>query len=117
MSDPRRLAAQLGELGGQWNVIESSIPVATVSPLTLVAPARPLRYGLILALDQAGSSSSIAVTTLASNAVGSGIQLGSYGGILMLTYRDFGGLVQVPWYASAPGGTLYLCVLEILMVQ
>ena len=117
MGDPRRLADQLSELGGQWNIVEHTVTLPSFAPILLVAHASPLRYAIIFSIATGGSSGYISLTTVPGNPVGTGLFLGPNGGVLALTYRDYGGLVQVPWYGSSPTFGLELEIIEILMVQ
>jgi hypothetical protein len=94
----------LGPLPPQFYVIDTRV-AAALSPAwaTLCAP-NPLRWGLIIAAPLVKASATITpswVSTVPStvNPI-SGIAMNSGQQPLMLTFRDFGALVQQSWYGS-----------------
>lgn len=117
MVSPGRLAAQLAELGGQWNVVETTPPPSNTVGVTQIAAANPLRYALVFALCQGSAPPPVNLSTLETVSASSGLVLTQYNPILTLSYRDFGGLVQMPWYVFGGSGPGQITIIEILMVQ
>lgn len=117
MPDPRRLAEQLTDLGGQWNVVESTAQGTGAASGQLVVVANPLRFGLVMGITGQNISGNTFVTTLQYAAAGTGIILNSSCPSLWLSYREYGALVQQAWYAQTSTIGAIIEVIEILLVQ
>lgn len=117
------ISEALGSLPPQFVVRDTRV-APTVSPTwaTLCSP-NPLRWALIIAAPLVKSSGLVEpswVSTVAdSNNPISGIPMASGQPPLMITFRDFGILVQQAWYGSslsATGASVW-DVTEVLIQQ
>lgn len=118
------IADELSVLRGQWNVVERAVAITGNDVQAVLCTANPLRFALILpviAYNAGGTGELIFLTTLQGNTAAplnytiEGVSL------QVLSYRDVGALVQIPWYAwmSVAGGSFpYICdVVEVLSVS
>ena len=117
------ISQAMGPLPPQF-VIKDSRVAAALSPAwaTLCSP-NPLRWGLIIAAPLVKSSGTIApswVSTIAdaTNPI-SGVAVNSGQMPLMITFRDWGALVQQSWYGSSISttGVSVWDVVEVIIQQ
>lgn len=107
---------------GQWNVIEHTYSIPVSGTPVLILPGNPLRWAAIVsgAWQLEGTSGVISMSTVpASLAAGLGVQLNTTQLNWRMTYRDFGLLVQLPYYAGlkGAGAPISVNVTEILIQQ
>lgn len=113
-----QLTRELSALAGQWIVTETAVLVAPQpNPPTLLAVFSPLRWALIFANALVGSNN-WTVSTDPGPVTGQGLPL-AVGQTVLLSYRDYGGLIQQAWFAPPPPGAqpVTLTIWEVLLQQ
>lgn len=116
MSD--RLASQLQQFLGQWDVKETTIVLDTLAPGSILCNANPLRWALIIGCPvsaAAGATMMVSINPFGGQPQGYGIP--QQGIPWCMTFRDYGTLVQQQWFGFAGGANINATITEILMVQ
>lgn len=110
------LTQELSALAAQWITQENLFSVAG-SAYQQVALANPLRWAILFSYNAIGAGQ-IFLSTDPGAVTNQGWMLGgNVAQVLSLSYRDYGGLVQAPWFASAAGVNQPLTVFQMLLQQ
>lgn len=112
------LTRELSTLFPQFYVVENYFPLTnTVTQLT---QSNPLRWGLLFGskvndtVYAVTTNPNLATSVGADTAVGLPVNVGSP---IMLSYRDWGALVQQAWYATGVYTNVAAWVIEVLLQQ
>lgn len=100
------IAQELSALRGQWTVTERTVTIALALTSYPLCGADPQRFALIFASTFTGSlSDGLWLTTLGGQTTTGSLFVANQDEAFILSYRQLGGLVQIPWYAWAPSGS------------
>lgn len=113
-----RISTQLSDLRSQWQVQELLLQNNPVNTWHLVVPADPLRWAICFSAHMLPGDTGATFVTTAPNAANSaGFFLTANQPTLNLSYRDFGGLIQMQWYFLAGALSNLLSVFNVLSVS
>lgn len=117
------ISEALSPLPPQFNVVESNPAYAGQPTQVQLVAANPLRWALVISapIDKLNQNSVESWVSINPNSVKGfvGIKLTASNPSLMLTFRDYGSLVQQAWFGSSAtdSGTGGWEVIEVLIQQ
>lgn len=111
------LTQELSALAGQWIARQTFVAVP-VSPSTAqLVTANPLRWALWLGVDTSSVNGLFTLALSADISATGAMNVGNTNQPILLSYRQWGGLVQQAWFGAGNSGPATINVIELLLQQ